>query len=605
MPASATWISSNTWKMQRKRVKADSTKAASVQYQNRIAQIASLIGATQSVHVVGRGGAKTTDIQAERLLDVIYDMPGAPCVWVADTFSNLTANILPSVLEGIERKGLRENVHYVIEKEPPSFTEAEKADLPERLRSHFWKPFNKLVSYKRTIIFYTGTNIRFGSLDRPSTLAGASYVFCFGDEVKYFKEEKIANLLKAIRGYRQEYGNSVFYRGFSFTTDMPDTTHIGEYDWILKYAHSMDIPALVLVMRAGLVYNDCLHEAVAAKDRWLRTGSQVDLETYRSKCRTADLWKARWTELRRLPEARTFFMLASSYINVDILTEEWFSDAIDGKLPDLNTAILSMRPSLESGDRFYASLSERHFYYDGIDENAYDDFGMLQKEDCRVLRYLDLGKPLLGGVDFGNMCSLSVAQNGLEKGRACIRVVKFIYTLAPEYIDELGKKFRDFFAPMRTRVLMLYYDRSGNAYKSVNQDQVSKFKKAVEYDETGRRTGWTVQLMSIGQGNIGQPEEYSFMQELMGEKNLRLPLIRIDASAAKHLKLSLENARTKVKNGVVFKDKTTEKLPVEQLPTRSTNPSDSFKYLVMTKQLRSLASGKSALPSSALDPRTV
>ena len=89
----------------------------------------------------------------------------------------------------------------------------------------------------------------------------------------------------------------------------------------------------------------------------------------------------------------------------------------------------------------------------------------------------------------------------------------------------------------------------------------------------------------------------------MSERNPRLPILRIDASAAKYLKLSLENARTKVKNGIVFKDKRSEKLPVEQLPTRSTNPSDSFKYLVMTKQLRSLVRGKGTLPSSASDPR--
>ena len=591
--------------MQRKRVKPGSTQAASVQYQNPFAQIVSLAGACQNLNVVGRGGAKTTDIQAERLLDVIYDMPGAPVVWVADTFTNLNANILPSVLEGLERKGLREGVHYVIEKEPPTFTDAEKAGLPDWLKPHCWKPFNKLVSYKRTIIFYTGTNIRFGSLDRPATLAGASYVFVFGDEVKYFREDKISNLLKAVRGYRQEYGHSVFYRGFSFTTDMPDTTHIGEYDWILKYARNMDIPAIVLVLKAGLVYNDCLHEAAAAKDKWLKTHSGEDLNIYRGKCRVAEQWKARWTELRMRKEARTFFMLASSYINVDILTEQWFGDAIAGKLPDLNTAILSMRPSLESGDRFYTSLAERHFYYDGTDEDAYDGFGLLDREDCRVLKYLDIDKPLMAGVDFGNMCSMSIAQNDIEKGRACIRVVKFLYTLAPEYVPDLGEKFRAFFAPMRSRTLMLYYDRAGNAYKSVGEDQVSKLKKSIEYDGNGRRTGWTVQLMSINQGNIGQPEEYSFMQEIMSERNPRLPVIRIDAYAAKNLKLSLERARTAVRNGVVFKDKRSEKLPVEQLPTESTNPSDSFKYLVMTRHLRGLAIGKTMLPSAAVDPKAV
>ena len=208
----------------RKRVKEVNTDITSVQYQNRFAQIVSLVAPRRFFGELGRGSAKTTDIQVERLIDVVYDMPGAPCVWVADTFANLTANVLPSVLEGLERKGFREGVHYIIEKTPPTFTEKEKADLPEWLRPHFWTPFNKLVSYKRTLLFFTGVNIRFGSLDRPSTLAGASYVHAFGDEGKYFKEEKIANLLKAVRGYRQQYGHSVFYRGVTFTSDIASFT---------------------------------------------------------------------------------------------------------------------------------------------------------------------------------------------------------------------------------------------------------------------------------------------------------------------------------------------------------------------------------------------
>lgn len=587
----------------RKRVDVARTESASVQYQNKHAQLVSLVSAPQVVTVFGRGASKTTDIQAERVLDVIYDMPGAPCVWVADTFNNLTANILPSVLEGLERKGLREGTHYVIEREPPEYSEPEKANLPGWLKPHFWKPFNKLVSYKRTMVFFTGTNIRFGSLDRPSTLAGASYVYAFGDEVKYFREDKIANLLKAVRGYRAEYGHSVFYRGFSFTTDMPDTSHVGEYDWALKYASSMDTQAILTVMRAGLVYNQALQECVAARDKWLAAETVDNAREYRLKARTANLWKARWTELRARPEARTFFLHASSYVNADILTEQWFADAIASQLPDLRTAILSMRPSLESGDRFYASLAERHFYYDGVDEEAYDRLGMMEAETCEVLRYLDPGKPLMAGVDFGNMCSMSVAQEGKEGRRDCVRVLKFIHTLAPEYVTDLGVKFRRFFAPMENKVLRLYYDRAGNAYKSVGEDQVTKLKRSIEYDGP-RRTGWTVQLMSLSQGNIPQPEEYAFMAELLAETNHRLPVLRIDALAAKYLKMSLEGARTKVRDGVVFKDKSSEKLPVAELPSKSTNASDSLKYLLMTKRLRAIAKGKGGTASPCLDPMT-
>ena len=589
----------------RKKVKAEVSDIVDVQYQNKFAQIASLVGPCRLFGILGRGSAKTTDIQVERLIDIMYDMPGAPCAWVADTFSNLTANVLPAVLEGLERKGFREGIHYVIEKEPPTFTDKEKEALPDWLRPHFWKPFNKLVSYKRTIIFFTGMNVRFGSLDRPSSLAGSSVVHLFGDEAKYFKEEKIANQLKAVRGYRTQYGHSVYYRGVTFTSDIADPSHIGEYDWMRKEARNMNIDKILLIMKVGLVYNEALQEFIVAKQEYQKNPTAANATTYKNKLKTANLWKARWVELRRMDDARTFFLRASSYVNVDILTEGWFADAIAADFNDLRTAILSCKPSLKSGDRFYAALGEQHFYKDGIDEEAYDQLGLLDKEDCRVLKYLNLYKPLHLGIDFGNMCSLSVAQEDRVQGRECLRVLKFLHTLAPEYLVELGEKFRNYFAPMQNKTVHLFYDRAGNSYKMVQKDQATEFKRAIERDKDGKRTGWTVILESIGQGNIGQPEEYDFMLKLLSGSNPRLPIILIDYYAAKHLRQSLEGARTKIKSGVVFKDKRSEQLPIDQLPSQSTNPSDSFKYLLMTKQRRKIAKGKVPIAGTFADPSIV
>ncbi len=582
----------------RKRVDARRTSLADVQFQNKFAQIAALVAPRNFYGVLGRGSAKTTDFLVERIIDVMYDMPGAPCCWLADTFANLTANIIPSLLEGLERKGFREGTHFVIEKEPPTFTEKEKADLPKWLRPHFWKPRNHLISYKRTIIFYTGMNIRFGSQDRPSTLAGSSYVHVFGDEAKYLKEATVANLLKAVRGYRLEYGNSVFFRGSSFTSDIADISHPGEDDWMLRQAQNMNIEKILLIMKAGLIMNETLHEYVAAKEEWLKSPSIERASIVQKKLHTHNLWRARWTELRRLDDASTFFLKASSYVNADILTEGWFSDAFAAGLNDTRSSILSLRPRLTGGNRFYAALSESHFYYDGIDESAYEAFSLTDQEDSRVLKYCNPRMPLRAGVDFGNMCSMSIAQRGDLNGRECLRVIRFLYTLAPEYINDLGRKFREYFAPMETKVLHLYYDRAGNTYNKVKKDQASDLKKAIEFDENGRRSGWNVIMLSMGQGNIPQPEEYHFMQELFAQTNPRLPIVLIDANAAKPLKLSLEGARTKVKNGVVYKDKSSEKLPIDQLPTRSTNPSDSFKYLMMSKEYRDIVKGR--IPSVGL-----
>lgn len=585
----------------RKKVKEEETELTSVQYQNKMAQVISLVGARRTFVHLGRGSAKTTDVQCERLIDLMFDMPGAPVVWVASTFSDLLSNILPAVLEGLERKGFVEGVHYVVEQKPPTFTEKEKENLPDWLKPHFWTPYNKLATYKRTIIFFTGLNIRFGSLDRPSSLAGGSFVFVLGDEGKYFDPVKIANLLKANRGYFAEYGHCVFYRGVMFTSDLADTSHIGEYDWMEKEATNMNIEASLLVLRAGLVYNEALHEYVAAKEKWIRTKSMADLIDCKNKLKTTNRWKMRWIIARKRPDAATFYVRASSYVNADILTAEWFSDAIASGLPDVKTAILSLRPTLSNGDRFYSNLQEHHFYFDGIDEKAYDTFSLRDTEDCRVLKYLDTTAPLRAGVDFGNMCSMSIAQPGKEDSRDVFRVLKFIYTLAPDYLKELGEKFRRYFAPHNRKVLKLYYDRAGNSYKEVKKDQISELKAAIEYDSNGRRTGWTVQLMSLNQGNLRQSEEYNFMQIFMSGRNPQLPLLRIDAYACKNLKQSLQLARTKVKDGIVFKDKSSERLPISDLPTQSTNPSDSFKYLMMTPEFRRIVKHKSSAVPGNID----
>jgi hypothetical protein len=303
------------------------------------------------------------------------------------------------------------------------------------------------------------------------------------------------------------------------------------------------------------------------------------------------------------PGADTFYLRASSYVNVDILSAEWFADAYASGLPDTKTAVLSIKSTLESGNRFYSNLAERHFYFDGINEDAYDGLALQEREDCRVLKYLHMNEPLRVGVDFGNMCSMTCSQ--LQKGkdgrRDTMRILKFLYTLAPEYVEDLGRKFRQYFSPMQNRVLYLYYDRSGNAYKQVGKDLITQLRNAIMFDESGRPTGWVVHLMNKGQGNIRQSEEYNFMSVMMAENNPRLPLIRIDAYAAKPLKASLELARTKVKDGVVYKDKSSEKLPVADLPLRSTNPSDSFKYLMMQPDWRKVVKGQSKSVSSNLD----
>jgi hypothetical protein len=539
-----------------------------VRYMNWLAQISGLCMFQNLYFIGGRGSTKTTAFQAERLQEMVYDLPGAPVALVADTYTNLQKNVLPTLQEGLRFLGWEEEIHYRIEKPP---------------FDHWEKPYNIISDYKHTIPFFNGFNLTLISLDRPSSAAGRSYVAILGDEVKFFREDKIAKLTKAVRGYKVRYGDSPFYRSQTFTTDMPNPNLIGEYDWILKHRKRMDPKAIVTILKVAMVFNDVKKEFVLAQD-------SKDRKELANAKRKLDRWEARWKKVRR---KSVFFWVASSFINADILGVDYFSDEFETGLDDVLQAILSLKPSLMAGNRFYSQLDARHFYQDGADSYWSEAFGIRDQEDCRILSKLDKSKAIDMGVDFGNMNSMLIAQDGKRKRE--YNILKEFYSIPPNSIRELADDFLEYFEPHEQKTINLYYDRAGNNYQKTGQDVATKLKKAIEKNADGRRTGWKVILRSIGQGNIHSNTEYNFMIDLLSEVNPLLPKVNIDQFNCRCLKSSLELAPTKISNRrgrkLIEKEKKSEKLPVHKLPSLSTNFSDAFKYLMCRKEWLKLSKG--------------
>jgi hypothetical protein len=540
-----------------------------VRYSNWLAQLCAIMMPKDLYFIGGRASTKTTNFSAERLQEAVYDLPGAPGAWASDTYANLHKNVISSLQEGLRLLGWEPDIHYVIDKEPP---EAWKK-----------KMYNLMSSWKNTMTFFTGFNLTFISLDRPAIGAGRSYVIIFGDEVKYFPEVRIANLLKAVRGYRAKYGNSPLYRSQTFTTDMPDPNRIGEYDWILKMALKNDKKKIIDLIQVGFVYNQVKQEYVSVLET--KNAKRILLAE-----RNMKRWEERWIRLRK---ETSFFWIASSFINVDILSLDWFDDEFAAGLEGIATNILSIIPKLSAASRFYSNLAERHFYSDGNNYEYLDTLPFGSEPDCRILRYLDISAPIEAGLDIGNTLWLVFGQ---QKG-STYRVLKEIYTLPPNYIREIADEFIRYYQPHKRKVLKLYYDRAANNYKKIGQDVASQIKKAIERDADGKRTGWSVQLMSIGQGNIGSNAEYNFMMELMSGNNKLLPKLLIDRTNCPFLKAQLEKTPAKIAtgtrtDGLVVKEKKGDGLPVDRLLRESTNFTDSFKYLLCRKAFLKLINNK-------------
>ena len=532
-------------------------------YINQYALVAALTMPQNFIGILGRASAKTTQFQAMRIQQAVTECPGAPFVWVTDTYSNLHKNVIPSVLEGLRFLGWETDREFVIDRQPPIEWQRQM--------------YNVIDKYKQVMTFWNGFTFTFVSLDRPSIGAGRSYVGLFGDEVKYWPEEKFTNIRKAVRGYRARYGNSPWYRSLSLTSDMPNPNHTSEYTWVMKLVKLMDSGKVKLLLQTGQVLNETRRRYAEA----MQTGDERAIELTR---RNMERWQDRWMELRR---GTTLFLVASTLINADVLGEEFFSEELEAGLEGIDTNLLSIPQKLTADQKFYVTLNAGHFYQDGnrIDVLERHDYGW--EQDCSVLKYLDPNRPLDGGMDDGNMKSMTFGQ---QRGRE-YRVLKELFTLPPDNERQLADKFIAYFKPHKTKLLRLYYDRAMNNYKKIGTSAIQRIKQAIEVNADGSRSGWRVQLMSLGQGTIYSNTEYQFFSALFaGNLKNKLFILLIDAQNCPNLKAEMENAPIKVVEDKrtgrkdIRKEKKGERLPAHRLPQESTNLTDALKYLIMRRE---------------------
>jgi len=527
-----------------------------------ISMVISLISPKNLFFISGRATSKTSDVMAKRFTEACYEMPGAYFAFVTDTYVNALKNIVPALIEGLNREGWIEGIHYVTDKAPPA---------------HFKHPYKPPQSYKNTISVFNGCFCNLVSMDQPSSAAGNSYQHIFIDETKYVEFAKIKKLFPALRGYTL-FAKSALYRGITATTDMPNIGE-GEHDWILEREKEMDKEQVKQALQVGFVINDIkkeMYHAVHLPDNTQQEKAQKAKEKKRIQ-RLIDRWTVRWNKIRK---DSTFFYIASTFVNADFLTPDYFSDSLKALGPEeFRTAICSFKTTLEKGKRFYINLGEHH-YVEGINTDYYKKKYKIGQEDIEesslALRYINHDLEIDAGVDFGDQLSMVTGQ---EEGNV-VTLLKNFWTLPPESTRELAIQFTSFYQHHRRKVLNLYYDRSGNQYSQIKKDWATELEAIIKEIDPS----WTVNLMSRNQATILHEEEYNLMRILFGESDPKLPKIRICKYGCRETRSSMELAKTKIKVDVktgkktIHKDKSSESIAMHKRPMYSTNMSDAAKY---------------------------
>lgn len=548
-----------------------------MRYANWLSQAIGMIAPKDLQVVAGRGSSKTTAIHAERFQEAMIEMPRSLQMFLCNTYENARTNLVPGLETGWrEFRDWQYGKDYVKGERPPSF---------------FAKPYMPVENWKKTIYHKDGAAIIIGSANEVTGLAGNSYQYMGADEVKYIGKKKIDIILPALRGFNM-YQQSAYYRGTCFTTDLPNLSK-GDDPWILELRKNTNLEQAKLAYYCGYYYYQNEAELATAM-KWKDKAKIKRLVRKRARL------YADWLRVRK---NLSYFIVASSFANIDVLTPEVMQDLLKTLgWEEFKQSVLSLRGGVEEGDKFYSGLSEEHFFRDGINEDYSHRIGLQEESNCLVLRYLDPNEELDAGVDFGKMLSMVIGQ---QRGNE-FRCLKNIFKLAPESSRELGDHFVRFFQPHKRKVLNMYYDRSGNQYESSGRDWATELKECIEYDILGNRTGWTVNLMNKDQATIYHHQEFHLIRQVLANEMVNLPKLLICAEQCRELKSSMELARILIKTDSkgskrINKDKSSEKLPLHQLPMYSTNMSDAFKYLMYRKEWANAARRKRSGIITALD----
>ncbi len=541
-------------------------------FSNQISQFIDMVKPTFLYLIGGRGMSKTVETITKRTLDAVETMPQGIFGFVGETYIKVMSDIIPKILGSWEdRFDFKEGRDFVIDDKPP-----ESWPKPVLVR---------MKEFKHSISTSNGCLFLIKSLDRPSAAAGTDMYHLFGDEVKFFKREKMKKQTPALRGNSVLFKDSHMFMGHTFTTDMPNPADPGEDEWILDMEKNMDTRQILDIYYLADECNTYLNQIVKAEE----LGDKAKVKQLQ------DELKPWFNRLQKRRQGSTLFLLASSLANVDILRFDYIINQFKTlEYEEFLSAILSFKTALNKAQRFYALFSDKNTYTDGYNYEYFNARGIREnmQQNCNGLRYLNPKKPLEAGADFGNMISMVIGQFEGNTGR----VLKNIYTLTPDWIQQLGAKFREFFAPHQMKLLYLRYDRAANNYQKAGADMATQLKRAIEFNEQGQRSGWNVILESLGQANVSHEQDFNLSNVLFGKQERNLPEILIDAYECKELCASLKLA-PKVPGKELKKEKKSEKLAIPRLPMESTNMSDAWKYFICKKEyIRILKNRKPIIP---------
>ena len=511
-----------------------------------------LVQASITVLLWGRGTGKTIGPGALFTLRNAMKMPRGIHGIACTTYEKLLNMVVPKLIDGWEKLGYYENVHFWVRKY-----------APEKL--HIDKPYRAPRTAENIIHWFNGSANRLLSTDRAGIANAQDLDSLYLDEVRLMKGPIVKDTIKTVRGGADIFGHLSEHGSILMTTDLPqDPRGYFLFDW----EKEMDRDAVEKVMQ------------IAARVELLEQQLE-ELGQKRGRKKIEKLIEYYNEALNELRKNLVYVSYASTLDNVHSLgirqIENWKRSLSDF---DFTISVLSKKVANIEKGYYQGYVDDDHGYYalneafiDSIDRKSYAH-GV--QKDCRWDADLDVLAPLEIACDYN--AGINWVAIGQDKG-ASYNIINSMYVEAPRKIKHLVEDFDRYykFKKSYNNTVIYHYDHT-----AVSRNAKDDITYKDEWINCLTELGWRVIPNYIGQA-LSHHSRFLLWQSHFDDSDTRTQQFRINLSNNEKLIIGMGNAGVINKAGTFFKDKSTEK-DKDFPPSEATHSTEAMDTLVTAKQ---------------------
>ncbi len=504
---------------------------------NKMQRDAMVISAHDERHVASRGTGKSEGLDARRILQCVWAMPGSTGALISPSYAKAWGNTLPAICHALAEWGYIQGVHYYVGRKAPASAGFKK---PKR------EPLRD--AWGNCIHFWNGTILVILSFANGMSANSMSLDWTIGPEAKFLDYSKIKEEVNpANRGNNQDFGYSEFHHSTFYSSDMP-TSKKGR--WLLDEREKMNLAHINYIR--NLFREVKKYESLPDRNQYVHH--------HITKLRN-DLNLARRFQKPVLPqpgkkrEYTVYYGEYDIFDNLEVVGEDYIWQMYRESPPLIfRTAFLNER-LLRVQNGFYSALNDEIHFYVPDDPTGADfvDFNSKSKpsESCLTDYDLQMYEPIHIAFDANAaICSCTIGQR--VDGQ--MKTLRSFFVKTPSKLPELVDLVCKYYALKPNHEVIFYFDHTFTWTTATSDDSYADTieKKFTEH-------GWNITPVFIGQQPPYEFRHQNIDKAMKGTPGLLFPLFNLYNN--EYLKIAMEQAGIRIGKNGFEKDKTAEAIP--------------------------------------------